>query len=71
MQLLILTSRPELERPFRMPGHPVLPAVTIVLYIAILLILVVTQPVLAAGAGSMLGALLIAGLITSRRSSPS
>jgi len=49
-------SRPELERPFRMPGHPVLPAITILLYIAILVILVSTQPMLALGAGSMLAA---------------
>lgn len=60
-------SRPDLERPFRMPGHPVLPALTIVLYIAILVILVWTQPMLALGAGSMLAAMLIAGIITTRR----
>ncbi len=60
-------SRPELERPFRMPGHPVLPALTIVLYIAILVILVWTQPMLALGAGSMLAAMLIAGIVTTRR----
>ncbi len=60
-------SHAEMERPFRMPGHPVLPAITIALYIAILVILVSTQPQLAAGAGSMLLAMLIAGIITSRR----
>lgn len=60
-------SRPELERPFRMPGHPVLPALTIVLYIAILVILVWTQPMLALGAGSMLAAMLIAGIVTTRK----
>jgi APA family basic amino acid/polyamine antiporter len=59
--------RPEMERPFRMPGHPVLPALTIALYIAILVILVWTQPRLALGAGSMLGALLIIGFVTTRR----
>lgn len=59
--------RPDLERPFRMPGHPILPAITIALYIAILVILVYTQPVLAAGAGAMLGALLVAGLYTTSR----
>ena len=59
-------SRPDLERPFRMPGHPVLPALTIVLYIAILVILVWTQPMLALGAGSMLAALLVAGVVTTR-----
>jgi len=60
-------TRPEMERPFRMPGHPVLPALTVALYVAILGILVYTQPELALGAGSMLGALVIAGLVTSRR----
>jgi APA family basic amino acid/polyamine antiporter len=59
--------RPEMERPFRMPGHPVLPALTIALYIAILVILVWTQPRLALGAGSMLGVLLIIGFVTTRR----
>ena len=60
-------SRPELERPFTMPGHPVLPALTILLYIAILVILVWTQPMLALGAGSMLAAMLVAGILTTRR----
>lgn len=60
--------RPEMERPFRMPGHPVLPALTIALYLMILIILVWTQPRLALGAGSMLAALAVAGFITTRRS---
>ena len=60
-------SRPDLVRPFRMPGHPVLPAVTLVLYVAILAILIYTQPDLAMGAGSMLLAMLVAGVITTRR----
>lgn len=60
-------TRPDLERPFKMPGHPVLPAITIALYIAILVILVWTQPGLAMGAGSMLLAMLVAGVITTRR----
>jgi len=60
------SSHPELARPFRMPGHPVLPAVTIALYIAILAILVTTQPELAMGAGAMLLAMLVAGVLTSR-----
>ncbi len=53
-----------LERPFRMPGHPWLPALTIVLYLAILVILVGTQPLLALGAAAMLGAIVLAGWIT-------
>ena len=59
--------RPDLERPFRMPGHPWLPAITIVLYICILAILVGTQPQLALGAGAMLGAIVVAGWFTVRR----
>ncbi|MDA0327861.1 MAG: APC family permease [Gemmatimonadetes bacterium] len=64
-------KRPDLERPFRMPGHPWLPALTIVLYIMILVILVSTQPQLAAGAWTMLAAMLVAGVITVRGSSGS
>ncbi len=60
-------SRPDLVRPFRMPGHPVLPAITLVLYVAILGILIYTQPELAQGAGAMIGAMLVAGIITTRR----
>ena len=60
-------SRPDLERPFRMPGHPVLPALTIALYVTILVILVYTQWRLAMGAGAMLAAMLVAGMITTRR----
>jgi basic amino acid/polyamine antiporter, APA family len=60
--------RPQMERPFQMPGHPWLPGLTIVLYVMILVILVWTQPRLALGAGSMLAALLVAGFVTTRRS---
>ena len=42
---------------------------TIALYIAILAVLVGTQPVLALGAGGMLAAILVAGVITTGRSS--
>ncbi|MEQ9399639.1 MAG: amino acid permease [Longimicrobiales bacterium] len=56
-----------LERPFRMPGHPWLPAVTVALYVAILIILVATQPLLALGAGAMLGAILLAGVVTTSK----
>lgn len=59
--------RPDLERPFRMPGHPWLPAITIVLYIGILAILIGTQPRLALGAGAMLGAIVVAGWFTVRK----
>jgi basic amino acid/polyamine antiporter, APA family len=64
-------SKPDLERPFTMPGHPWLPAITIALYIAILAILIGTQPQLALGAGAMLGAILVAGIITTRNNAQS
>ncbi len=60
-------KRPDLERPFRVPGHPWIPGVTILLYVAILAVLVGTQPVLAVGGGAMIGALTLAGWIVSRR----
>ncbi len=60
--------RPDLHRPFRLMGHPWLPGLTIALYVAILAIIVGTQPQLALGAGSMLGAMLLAGWWTTRRS---
>jgi len=59
--------RPDLDRPFRTPMHPVLPAITVALYVAILAILIGTQWQLALGAGAMLLAILVAGLITTRR----
>jgi len=59
--------RPELERPFRVPGHPWVPALTIVLYVGIIATLVGTQPVLALGGGAMLAGLVVAGWITARR----
>jgi APA family basic amino acid/polyamine antiporter len=59
--------RPEMDRPFRMPGHPWLPALTIALYIAILVILISTQPALALGAGAMLAAITLGGWWTVAR----
>ena len=59
-------QRPDLARPFVMPGHPWLPAITVALYIAILAILIGTQPGLALGAGAMLAAILIGGIATTR-----
>lgn len=61
-------TRPDLERPFRMPGHPWLPGITIALYVSILAILVGTQPRVALGSGAMLALLVLAGWITTRRS---
>jgi APA family basic amino acid/polyamine antiporter len=60
-------KRPDLERPFKVPGYPWIPGITVVLYIAILAILVGTQPRLTVGAGGMLLLLVIAGWFTARR----
>lgn len=59
---------PDLHRPLRVPLHPVLPALTIALYVAVLAIIVATQPQLALGGGLMLLGLFVAGFLTARRS---
>jgi amino acid transporter len=60
--------RPDLARPFKVPGHPWLPGITIALYLAILGILVGTQPRLALGGGAMIAAITVAGWFVGRRS---
>ncbi|MCG6990042.1 MAG: amino acid permease [Gemmatimonadetes bacterium] len=60
-------TRPDLERPFRVPGHPWVAGLTIVLYLAIVAILVGTQPHLALGGGAMITAMVVAGVIVARR----
>lgn len=59
--------QPDLARPFRLPGGRVTAGVTVALYFMILTIMVTTQPSLAMGGGAMLGALVIAGWFTARR----
>jgi len=59
--------RPDLHRPFRVPGGRITAAVTVLLYLAILVIMVSTQPELALGGGSMLTVLVVAGWFTARR----
>ena len=59
-------KRPDLARPFRAFGYPWIPMLTIILYLAILAILVMTQPQLAIGGGLMIGSLVVAGLINDR-----
>lgn len=59
--------RPDLDRPFRVPGGRLTAGLTVLLYVAILVIMVSTQPELAIGGGSMLAALVIAGWFTARR----
>ena len=59
-------ARPDLVRPFRVPGGLGLPVVTVLLYLVLLTIIIVTQPGLTVGAGAMLGFLVVAGLVASR-----
>lgn len=59
-------TRPDLHRPFRVPGYPWLPAATVGLYVLLLVIIVGTQPGLALGAGAMIAALVVGGIWTSR-----
>ncbi|MEJ2185045.1 MAG: APC family permease [Gemmatimonadota bacterium] len=73
VDLMVLTgffrlhNRAGLEKPFRMPGYPWLPALTIVLYAAVIVIIVATEPRLAMGAAAMVAALIIGAVFTSRR----
>lgn len=60
-------TRPELSRPLRVPGYPWLPALTVLCYLLILLVIVLTQPRLALGAGAMLALLVLAGVVAARR----
>jgi APA family basic amino acid/polyamine antiporter len=53
----IITLRrraPEANRPFRVPAYPLVPAVAIALYVAVLAIIIATQPKLALGGGVVL-----------------
>ncbi len=59
-------TRPELERPLRVPGGVWTAGVTIALYVVILGIIVGTQPWLAVGAAVILGGLAVAGVVTAR-----
>jgi basic amino acid/polyamine antiporter, APA family len=60
------SRRPDLVRPFRVPAAPWVPGVTVALYVAILAIMVGTQPRLALGGGAMIGGLVAAGWLTAR-----
>ena len=61
-------TRPELERPLRVPGGVWTAGLTIALYVVILGIIVGTQPGLAVGAAVILGVLLVAGVVAARYS---
>jgi L-asparagine transporter-like permease len=53
---------PEESRPYRVPGYPWMPGVVLILYVMILVLVAVTQPKLALGAGGLLVVLLAAGV---------
>ncbi|MDE2752013.1 MAG: amino acid permease [Gemmatimonadota bacterium] len=61
-------TRPDLERPVRVPGGAWTAGLTILLYLVILGIIVGTQPLLAVGGAIILGGLALAGAITARHS---
>jgi basic amino acid/polyamine antiporter, APA family len=42
-------TRPEIERPFRVPFYPILPIVVLLMYAVVITVIVATQPRLAAG----------------------
>lgn len=56
----------EEQRPYRVPGYPWMPGVVVILYVMILVLVTVTQPMLAVGAGGLLAALTIAGVVWSK-----
>jgi amino acid transporter len=58
--------RPHLERPFAVPGYPWLPALTVALYVALLVIIVATQPMLALGGAALMGALVLGAFWTTQ-----
>jgi APA family basic amino acid/polyamine antiporter len=60
-------ARPDLVRPMRVPAYPWLPGLAIALYLAVLAIIIATQPSLALGGGAMLILLITAGWFTVRR----
>lgn len=62
-----LRRRQELDKPFLMPGHPFLPALTIFLYVLVLVVIVATQPALALGGGAVLAALIVGGVVAEKR----
>ena len=63
-------TRPELERPLRVPGGVWTAGLTIVLYLLILGVIVGTQPGLAVGAVVILGGLGVAGVVTASHGEP-
>jgi len=63
-------TRPDLHRPLRVPGYPWLPAVAIILQIAVLAAIVTTQPGLTFGALGLIGSLVVIGWLVTARQGP-
>jgi len=61
-------KQPDLHRPLKVPAYPLLPAVTVLLYLLVLVTIVGTQPTLGLGAAIMLGTLGLGSWITLRES---
>lgn len=60
-------KRPDADRPFKVPGYPVVPAVVILAYVTILGVIVAMQPGLALRGGGMLAGLVVVGVWWGRR----
>ena len=52
---------PDATRPFLTPGYPLLPLLTVVVYVALFVIIAVTQPELALGGAALIVLLAMAG----------
>ena len=58
------------ERPYRVPGYPWMPALVVVSYLLILVLVTVTQPELALGGTSLVLGLVVAGVIWTKLRKP-
>ena len=54
-------TQPDAARPFLTPGYPLLPLLTVALYVALFVIIAVTQPELALGGAALIAVLATAG----------
>jgi APA family basic amino acid/polyamine antiporter len=64
-------TQPDQSRPFRVPGYPWMPALMVVLYVLILVLVAATQPELALGGTALVLALLMAGVLWTKFGDPS
>lgn len=64
------TIRADDERPYRVPGYPWMPALVVVSYLLILVLVTVTQPGLALGGTSLVLGLVVGGVIWTKLRKP-